>query len=176
MTQRNLGGVYSLDDIKARCVIDEAGCWRWAHGMRGQTPVAYLYDAENKCSVKVNARRQSVLFAGRKIRQREYVMCRTDCCNECVNPAHLRICSYSELCQAYAARGSYGSPERVANLRRASIKQRKTNDAQRLEIRLSDRPLRELAAEYGIAYNTVKAIRCRKRRKTPVSSVFNLGA
>lgn len=49
---KNLGGIRSLDDVRARCSVDDAsGCWTWpgsvAHGKKHLTPVAW-YPAERR--------------------------------------------------------------------------------------------------------------------------------
>lgn len=116
-----LRGVYTLDDIYARCSIDDAsGCWVWRYACLGNgiphthVPAGVIGPRR----VSLSARRVSLILSGVEIRPGMSVYSR--CGNSmCVNPAHLRQARMSTVLKA-AGKASGGAlfrdPRRLAAL------------------------------------------------------------
>jgi hypothetical protein len=164
-------GIYTLEDLQARCYITETQCWHWRLSYESKTPRA----SDGRTGRRVSARLLAVQLSGKKIRANQVVYPRLGCSHECVNPAHAILDTYRAKCLHYAKQPAFRNPQRLAPLLAAAKSRRKVDDAGRLEIRLSTKPLKVLAEEWGIAEATVKAIRS-KKSKLPANSVFNLAA
>lgn len=164
-------GIFSLENLQARCYVAETQCWHWRLSYEGKTPRA----SDGRTGRRMNARLLAVELSGRKLHADQVVYPRLGCSHECVNPEHAIVSSYRAMCSHYAQQPAFRNPQRIAPLLAAAKSRRKVDDAGRLEIRLSTKSMKSLAKEWGIAEATVKAIRS-KRSKLPANSVFNLAA
>jgi hypothetical protein len=94
--QRIGPGIYCLEDLRQRCVIDkESGCWRWGLSMNkagnGAIVPRVSIPAGALCEHRVSSMsggKAAWLLSGRRLLGKRVVW-RTCGCRECVNPAHL---------------------------------------------------------------------------------------
>lgn len=94
--QRIGPGVYCLEDLRQRCVIDkDSGCWRWGLSMNKAGNGAIVPRVSIPAGVLCDHRVSSMaggkaawLLSGRRLLDKRVVW-RTCGCRECVNPAHL---------------------------------------------------------------------------------------
>lgn len=90
-------GIYCLEDLRQRCVIDrDSGCWRWGLSMNRAGNGAVVPRVSIPAGVLRESRVASMaggkaawLLSGKRLRNGRVVW-RTCGCRECVNPEHLR--------------------------------------------------------------------------------------
>tara|TARA_R100000365_G_C2748380_1_gene79765 strand:+ start:1651 stop:2196 length:546 start_codon:yes stop_codon:yes gene_type:complete len=174
--------VASLDDIKARC--HEVGeCWEWAGAVGGNCiPCACIPTAYPK-QPSTRARRVTVTalsweaYTGKSATGKS--VWRT-CCNQlCVNPAHLRAGTRTQMCAYLVGMGAYRrTPASIAAITKGKRKEAKLTMAQAREIRESTLPAIVLSATYGVHHSMVTRIRRGEawRETVAASSIFAMGA
>lgn len=94
--QRIGPGIYCLEDLRQRCVIDkDSGCWRWGLSMNragnGAIVPRVSIPAGVLCAHRVPSMaggKAAWLLSGRRLPDKRVVW-RTCGCRECINPAHL---------------------------------------------------------------------------------------
>ena len=123
MSTKRYGGCKTLADILDRCRVDtETGCWLWAQcvlSKRGTTtPVAHLGAGALGSTGKGNsmtAAKAAWLLAGKPLEPGHVVWRHVCRAGLCVNPAHCRAGTRSEMHATVAATGrNKGTPGRAA--------------------------------------------------------------
>ena len=168
MTQ--VRGIYSADDLKQRCAVDDVtGCWEWKLGR----------DANGVPSMWFPPLRRVVtlgmvvchLKTGRKMLKSE--VWKWKCCTEhCANPAHRYPISRSAQCEQAARNRSPLALHRTTATRRAMSR---LSESDVIEIRNSDETSTVLSQKYGISPSYARKIKVGIMRKPLGSSVFSWG-
>ena len=170
-------GVHALEDIRLRCWCDpDTGCWRWklCVGEHGAARV-YINHPDGRREHMNGRRAAKYLQTGQPIPTGMVVfaadMCKT---TDCVNPAHSVVGTKAEWGEWLSRSGILRRrPSKIAAAVVAGAARRKLTDEQCDIVRSTDRPVPELAAEWGVACNTLYAIRRGVQRRTTVpNSVF----
>lgn len=156
-----LRGIKTLDDLRARCVVDEdTSCWHWkgafSHG-KGQTKVPATYlPVIGKTTTGMRAavllsRGLDSLPPGRKV----WARCmRRDCCN----PAHMMTGTQAELGEFIAKHDLWkGNAKRVAGITKRMREQSRFSMEEIAAMRASGMNGKQLAEAHGIC----KAHACR---------------
>ncbi len=178
-----LGGIRTLDDLRARCVVDDiTGCWLWSMALAegGQPHVHYLCpDTGRKLTGK--GRRVALLLAGVQVKPTEVAFARAVCAEPtCCNPEHARAVTKKQWGHALSLSGKVKNlPSKCAAARRAwDTRGRRITPAMAAEIRGSAAPVRELAARFAVSEFAVWSCRARRThlQGMPGSSVFHLRA
>lgn len=192
-TGKNLGGIRSLDDVMARCRInDETGCWEWAGAMsttsvpRAFVPpeVAERIGSNHKHDMTVM--RLAWLLNGGKLEQGWRVW-RSKCsCRTCVNPAHMKAGTVAQFGAELRRTGRMvGRPRKLAQLKQISMKRAAPAEL----IREAERLLAEgmtskaVGAQLGLNHNIMADVRARRHVHSttsakaclPLASVFSWG-
>ena len=119
---RKGNGVKNLADLRSRCRIDAiTDCWNWSLCVslpRGTlTPVTYIAAGilDNDKARVMTAVRAAWQLAGNSLRQDQFVY-RYECkARLCINPAHCRVGTRTEMFKAISDTGrNKGSPARAA--------------------------------------------------------------
>lgn len=171
-------GVHTLEDLKARCVVDDVtGCWKWRMAVSGGAAMVYL-PALGKTRTGLFA---ALILSGRALKpgQRAFGTCGTQFC---VCPAHVKALTSAQWGKGVAASGAWkGNPARVV-ANRATAKTRPgtvLTEGLAQEIRASAGTGREIARRFGISDKQVSRIRCGTTwapRALPNASVFDWAA
>lgn len=174
-------GIRTLADLRGRCRVDSiTACWLWVGALNDDGwPVArFPAGVLRESACVMNPRRAGWLLAGNSLESGQMVM---RCCDEpmCVNPEHAKTGTRGDVNRQAGKRGSYSTPERLAHLTRARLKQAATLDQvgaaeQAFEAGAS---LEDAAKAAGLHPDTVRRIRDGSHiRQTggalPSSSVF----
>lgn len=169
-----LGGVNSLETLKARCHVDEdTGCWCWRQH-RTKHGLALVRLSTPTGSTSALGRRAALMLAGKVPPSEHHAAYAIETCYElgCVNPKHARWGTRKERMRQSAARGAMSDPERIARLMRCSQERSKLTPEQRIEVATSTESIKDLAARFGVSAGRVAQIR-RGDDKRLASSVFN---
>lgn len=154
----NIARVWTLDIIHSRCA-DDGDCWIWTQSVNGGGhPQASI---EGKGGQLVR-RRAFRLFRGRDPRMLQSVCRNPLCCN----PEHLFESTHSAVLKEAYASGS--RPRSKTSQWKGVI----INAEKAAEIRVSAKPYRVLAAEYGLSESSIKGIRGGRTWRAAQNSVF----
>lgn len=176
-----LGGIRTLEDLRARCVIDDdTGCWNWTMALAagGQPHVHYLCPVSGRKRTG-KGRRVALLLAGVDIKPTDVAFARACCTSDtCCNPDHARSGTKKQWGHALSLSGKVkGLPAKCAGARRAwDTRGRRITPEMAAEIRAGAAPVRELAARYGLSQYAVWSCRTNRTHRPGMagSSVFNL--
>lgn len=149
-----MSGIRTIDDIRQRCVIDEAGCWVWrrATTTAGGRPAAYLPEIG-----RVGTISHAFKLINGKACSRAYFPAK--CLNRlCCNPAHQLLLDRSQLAKLTTPAPSLLTLGRMA-AGRARVAPLKLKPEQYLEIRGSTMLLTEIVERYGISYGYASQLR-----------------
>lgn len=168
-----LTGVRTLDDLKARCWVDEtSGCWHWRMATSEGAAKVYLPGLKRVCTGLFAA----ATLSGRKINsgQMAYSTCTTPFC---LCPAHTKVGTWKQWGAWKAATGSWkAKPQRIAACQKtARSKLSKLTPELVQEIRASEETGRAIAKRMGVSEQLVSKIRTGKTWRdaaVPASSVF----
>lgn len=146
-------GIASLDDIRDRCYINDAGCWIWrlARNSCG-TAVAWFPEWGLSCGVHLIAH---YLSKGKKFDRPGYVWVGKCGDSGCINPEHYGA-------QLFSKRGQGKRTNPVLHRYRITLARRaraKLSEAIASEIRASELSPREGAERYGIAISSWYRVR-----------------
>lgn len=139
-------GIHTIEDIRQRCSINEAGCWVWrmATASASGRPAAYI-----PALGRVGTIGQALMVLGGKSGKRSYYPAK--CRNKlCCNPEHQSLMTRSQVTLLTAKPKSPLTIARIARTKAKNAPLKLTAD-QYLEIRGSKKLLREIQAEYGIS-------------------------
>lgn len=184
------GGVRSLEDIRARCRIDEeTGCWLWGmaqHIDRGR-PGTYgrTYLPDHGEPRHASAHRAAWLVSGRKL-PKGHIVWRSLCAGGlCCNPQHCKSGTAADKGRDQAMRGTLKGNvnRRIQNQRNARKNMTPAHVVERaVAMFASGMAQKAVAAELGIAKDTARKIRlgthphCAGRSLVRGASVFALAA
>ena len=185
-------GIYTLDDIQARCRLDDlTGCWHWGMAIsdggkpnssrtpRVSLPLGVVADVARTMSVA----RAVWLMLGRPLGVGQVVW-RTCMHDDCCAPKHLKAGTKAQEGAWMTANGHRrGNPARQAiNLRNVAQRQALPLPVVRtIEAAIAAGTLqRDIAASTGVNKATISKIaqgkHLHQRRAVPVASVFAWGA
>lgn len=179
MTFIRTDGVRTIADIKDRCFVDEiTGCWHWRGARSGgktpdvRTPSLWLPALQRRTTLGIAI---CVLLTGEEPKPgvRWHCICET---KGCANPDHRKAGNKSTQMLAAKLKRSPAQCARIAKGKRAVSE---LSDEAAAEIRLSEEPLRVLAARHSISISHTSNIKNGKQRRelgARGASVFNLGA
>ena len=167
--------IWTLESIHGNCV-EVGDCWEWA-GAYGGTKKAHPYCYHDGSCTTVRSVVLKLSGKGRK--SKKHCVAFPTCGNSrCVNPAHLRWATRSEVMYAAGAKGLLNDRVRVAKIaatKRATAG-KLTMDAARA-IRASDERQIDLAKRYGVSQHAISAIKMHRRWKEYDNNPFaGLGA
>jgi hypothetical protein len=170
---------WTLSYIIDRSVInDETGCWEWSMALQGRVPVCDIRAAG--CS---SACKAAWLLSGRKL-EPGHVVWRHACGNHlCVNPAHMKAGTRSEMRKACGESGrERGSPERAATNRKtlAALAVPAHVVAELSEQFAAGAMTKDIRAATGFSKKTLAKIRAGRHINSPgrcvrAASVFSWG-
>ncbi len=176
------GGIRELADIRGRCVIEFDGdCWRWRGAFSrgtGDTGCPVAWSPQHRRVISVL--RLAVELSGRQVKTGQMVW-RTCRCDDCCNPAHLKVGTRKEW-GAWTARHKFlkGDPLASARNRKARVDSGDALLSMELArwIRESQQTGVELAAVLCVSPTTISRARLRRTwsESLPGASVFGLGA
>ena len=168
-----LGGIRTLDDIMARCWVDEdTGCWHWRGSRKtaSGSPSMWL-PAIGRASTISQA--LCLMLKGRQLEKGEHV--RWKCVTPyCGNPEHNKFITLSTLRKRQAGKRSATFRAKISFTCRSNSS---ITDEAIASIRASDLTSQELADIHGISKSYVNKLRAYSRRvpfdAAPQASVFN---
>jgi hypothetical protein len=172
-------GIYSLQDIKDRCRINqETGCWEWGLSMvNKETPYLSLPAAVIQGCEKdrtMSAPRAVWLFMNGSVSAKTYVW--RKCSSPlCCNPEHLAAGTRAQWGQWVAKVGKLrGDPVRTATNRRILAKQATSPDVvQRIEQLLADGMTGpNISAAVGVGLDVISRVRRGAHLHQRVASPF----
>lgn len=167
-------GVRTIDDLMARCRIDDlTGCWLWAGANDGNgRPSLWLPVLSRRVSLGVAI---CVLRTGKAPGKGVVWHCTCTTTN-CANPKHRTAGDRSSQMLAANLQRDARTRARIAAGKRAVSR---LSDEAAAEIRASDEPLHVVAERHSISISHASQIR-RGEQRRPLgvrgASVFNLGA
>jgi hypothetical protein len=185
ITARHFRGINTVEDLKARCLIDDfTGCWHWQGAMRTdrygkRTPALWIFDTrKGKFRTMTGPMAVLELEGARKPRFTiGWRMCR---CDACLNPAHILGGTRAEFGAWMRLHGHWKNvPARVAANRRAARERAFLTPEIAERIRTSPLNGLEAAAEFGVSPQQVSKVRTGRSWANTVvagASVFTLGA
>lgn len=153
----------TLDDIKARCHINDDGCWVWKGALSEKKwPRVWAPDHSKPGSpMRSQPGRRAVwnVKTGKPIPEghRVYGTCE---CDQCLNPAHSKCGPTADLGKHIQATGKYkGSAKRIAANRATGRTRAKTTPEMLAEIRSSDLPGTVLSEELKVSRQIISKAR-----------------
>lgn len=186
-------GVRTLADIRSRCVISaETGCWLWSMATitprGGVTPVVHLASGalgQAVHSSNMPAARAAWLLAGNAIPPGHVVWRHLCAGGLCINPAHCRAGTRTQMHAGVAATGrNRGRPERaVVNAINRLAMTTAVEVVREVEAMFAAGTLqKEIRERFGLAQKTAASIRlgqhthsAGRQRLVRGASVFALG-
>jgi hypothetical protein len=159
--------IKSLDDLKSRCTVDEAGCWLWRYAMHQRphgspVPTCYAVPPLVEKPGPMPAARAAWILAGKRLKRGEIVW-RSKCSNHrCVNPQHCSAGKRAEMHQMLADSGRLkGNPHRaVVNARNRLGMVKPVEIVRRAEAMFAAGALqKDVRAALGLSAATAKVIR-----------------
>lgn len=169
---RDCDGVKTIDDLKARCFVDEdTECWHWK--------LSRMEDGRPKVNVRVRGKRESIhgrraafILSRGYLPERGHRVFAVDACKsiDCVNPRHCRSGTVAEHGAAQTKRGNLKNvPSKVrANREIARKHTAHLTMEQARQIRTADGSLLQVAKRFGVTARTVWAIKKNIRYKESV--------
>lgn len=158
----------TLEAIKAKCAIDQDGCWIWNGGTSYGKPRAIFDD--KSCLV----RRVSFELAGKMPKRGAPVVfakCEKDLC---VSPECMAKKSHKQALGEAAERGVYSASASPAKRFRAALKSNAVLNAEQVKvIRSMTCSHKEIAEKFGVNKATIGRIRRGETWKNYSASVFN---
>lgn len=177
----NLGGIRTLDDLKARCVVDDdTGCWhiRQANGRPfTRTAGGKAPSITTPESGSVIARRAAWILARDYVPPKGYVIASKCRCFDCIAPAHSTCVTRKRLGHMVAQDGRASTPAKTANCMRISRNRSGTKLTLELAgwVRNSSQTQQEMAHALGVSQTSVWHIvtgRNYRPQGMPGASVF----
>lgn len=152
----------TIEDIKARCVIDEiTGCWHWKGAIApdGQARV-WAFDFTKGRMAALTGKRAAWYAANRRPIPDGYRVYGTCSCPACVNPAHTDCGTTAEWGEHLSKSGIYKNKAQRRVIARKTGAQRSVLTAQTYhEVITSTRTGRDEARRLGVSEQTVSKAR-----------------
>ena len=178
----DIGGIRTLDDLRARCVInEETGCWHWRLAISQGSPRVHVkhpaLPGDNKSTMR--GRRAALLLAtGRDLPKGQFAYARLCCAaSDCVNPKHARAGSRAEHGEWLRKTGKVKNllSKSAASRRTWDKRGRKLTPEMRQEILHSGEPHSALAQRFGVSKFVIYQVRkgITHSAVMPGASVFN---
>ena len=169
-----LGGIRSLEDLRQRCRITACGCWVWAWstGSHGTPSVSMVIDGKR---TNMQGRRAALTMSlGQRIPREMLATAKKECTEKlCINPAHTELVSIKVLRQRTC--DSATAAMRAAWVRNGMKQANKVLSKLTLEqvqaIRAARKPLKEIAAEFGVSISNVHRIRSHQSWRDPQGGI-----
>lgn len=136
--------------------VEEGDCWIWQGVMNNSRPQMQIPGTRTRIAVR---RHLWLSLRNPDLPSSSWVTTKCDTLG-CVNPAHLCLTTNSKAQQKAGEQGKFSAVSRrakIAKSKQAAVSKLTAQDV--AEIRASDEILRVVAERYGIAKNTVWAIR-----------------
>ena len=179
-----LGGVRTLSDIKARCVVcEETGCWVWRLSAAGGSARVNMPFAGSPPRPYLGRRAALMLRSGKRLPKGHVASARPECPNKlCCNPDHCIALSRQEYGRRLAESGRWkGLLTKVMANRKTAQMRAKLTPEQISQIRAAGRDVdaQALADQYGIsAGHVMRVMRGEVWRSAllPTASVFAFAA
>lgn len=148
-----LGGIRTVEDIRARCFVDECtDCWHWRQAISQGSPSIHFVTPQGK-RVKMRGRRAALLLQRGHDLLPGHAACATAVCEslDCVNPDHCRSGTRQQIGEAHRRSGRAKAQAKTEAARAQAEKRRKLKAAQVMEIRASHETDAALAARFGVS-------------------------
>jgi hypothetical protein len=183
-------GVYDLNDILARCSVDDGGCWVWQSAMStcgqktGLVPSVGIPCGVfgRKTTHTMAASKAAWLMSGRSLRTGQILWRRVGCDAACVNPAHRTAGTRKEWGAWTRSNGSLrGDPERARSALAGQLANALAADiVHQIAALLADgKKGVEVAQQFRVSPQVVCKIRAgqhiHQRKAVRGASVFSLG-
>lgn len=180
----NLGGIRTLDDLKARCVIDDiTECWHWTLAMWKNAPRVHLLTPDTGRKITARGRRAALYLArGEDMPRGHVAFARLGCTSaDCCNPEHCRSGTKKAWGKYLKQSGRVkGLPSKCVGARKAWDKRGRTLTPDMVaQIRNNTTATtRELAQQLGITQYAIWSVLngLTHRPLMRGASIFNQGA
>lgn len=166
----------TLDDIKARCFINDDGCWEWRGAMSdGKWPRVWAPDHTKPGSPKsAQTGRRAVwhLLTGKPIPTgwRVYATCP---CASCLNPAHMDCGTTAKVGKHSVKTGRFkNSAARIAANRKTGRLRAVLTPEQIREIQSSEDLNKDWAARLGVSPQTISRAKLGRLKAFQAASPF----
>lgn len=175
----NLGGIRDVEGLRARCYVDECGCWIWKGAVCEQGyPRIWAWNADrNRMSVSTGTTTAFRLSRGGV--PDGMIAYRTCATKLCCCPDHVLATTRKKFGELQRERGYLrGDPRRSAVNRANSHKRSGVLTAEQVElIRTSPLTGKAIAAEIGVSTNCACMVRAGRTHRQHVkgSSIFSMG-
>lgn len=174
----HLGGVWSLEDLRARCRIDaHTECWHWSLHIERGSAMVWVRLAGGPPHKHRGRRAALMLSRGEDLPSGHLAWARSNChSHDCVNPAHAISGTKAEWGAELARRGLVKNiPAKVRASRQTGLKRRALTPEQVQEVKHSPETNKALAARYGVSFQLISEVRRGIRYPETVrgASVFN---
>lgn len=162
-------GIWSIEDLKSRCYVDEVDCWHWRGALSEGRPCVWfgpLYRATSLGYVL------SYLVTGTRPKAGQSY--RPTCCTSyCANPSHNRPQKRSNYTRCTTPTSIVRAKFAVAIEAKSKLKAKDISD-----ILVSDEMADALGRKYGVSASYIRRIRQGKARATPIAgySVFSFAS
>lgn len=150
--------IRTIEDIRQRCMIDEAGCWVWAGYCRPKTgrPAMRMEVEPGKARCVQLSIALHLIKTGRLPAPDARIYHPAVCRNiRCCNPAHQKLMTKSQINMLV---GGHSAAAR-AKISAANFGKGKLSMQDRAEILGSHRPLTEIMDRYGISLGYASQLR-----------------
>ena len=172
------GGIVSVECLRKRSKIDDiTGCWHWSLSTAEGAAVAWIKDPASGERIKCRGPRAAWMLKKGCRLPKGWVAFLTCESIDCVNPDHTsagdRFAQGAHIRKTQSQKGNLNRIRANRKIARAQPKTKLSPEKAR-EIRSSGKTQRTLAAEYGVAQNTIHAVLSGKtwREFIPGASIF----
>lgn len=164
-------GIRTLDDLRQRCVVTDAGCWLWKGALSHGKPAVWLPD--HGCRSMPAA--LSIILTGKPLPkgQTYRAACGDPMCASPF-PGHRHRSTVSRVMRELRPTLDAAHRAKIAAAKRAQCA--KLSHAIAAEIRASSEPNVVLAERYGVHHSRISVIRAGRGWAPVANSVFALGA
>ena len=177
------GGIRTLQDLKDRCVIDPiTGCWNWSMSISQGLPNVHIPHPVTGERIKTKGRRAALMLKTGQLLPSGWFAIRKPTCESpiCCNPDHAFMGDGKAYGESVKALGTFkNSPARIAaNTKTVRSTRCKLTLDQAALVRNDERPVNEIAEDYGVSKTTVYYIKrgVTYRQTFKTASIFSMGA
>ena len=148
-----------LEYLKRRSIV-EGECWLWtgAKQKAGGGPVMRIMEDGRRKTTNVRPYVYKHV-CGKKIRDGNLVVVRTDCDKTCVNPGHMTQITRAQLQKRLSTADYHQSPVFRKKVRDAAQRRSPINQAIADQIRITDGTNESVAKMYGVSKECVRGIK-----------------
>jgi hypothetical protein len=169
-----LGGIRSLDDLRARCRVDRCtGCWHLLRPDGSPVPAVaggrHMVHVHGR-GVMTSLRAAYELANGEPVPADRVVFRSAECrSNDCVSPLHIRRGTRRMAIQAQKDRGLQATQAKAEANRRAGLARSRLSAELREWIAESPQSGVELGAILEVAHTHISALRARMKQERPAA-------